>query len=227
MIDQTDAQLRDWLASILTGSTVSFAPPADAQTGRGVNLYLLDLLPKPPGGANRRLPLQLTLRYLVSTWAEEPVEAHNMLGILVLAAMENPEVEVELDPVPIAAWQALGVKPRPCFALRVPLHLDRPEPAAKLVRKPMVIKTTLLTSLQGIVLTPDNVPLAGARVGLSRFGLAGRTDSDGRFAFPAVPVEPRTKQLTVVAKGREMQFDVEQPSSEQGLVVVHFDIEEE
>ncbi len=227
MIDQTDAQLRDWLTSILTGATVSFAPPADAQTGRGVNLYLLDLLPMPPGGASRRLPLQLTLRYLVTTWAEESEEAHRMLGDLVLAAMQNSELEVELNPIPLPAWQVFGIKPRPCFALRVPLHLERPAPPTKLVRKPLVVKTTLLTSLQGLVLTPDNVPLAGAQVGIPSLGLAARADADGRFSFPAIPIEPHVKQLSVVAKGREQQFDIEQPSSEHELLVIHFDIKEE
>lgn len=143
------------------------------------------------------------------------------------AAMENSEFEVEFESIPVTAWMGFGAKPRPSFVLRVPLRFERPELPAKLVRKPIVVRTTLLTTLQGVVLTRDEVPLVGAQVKVPAYQLSDRTDSNGRFSFAAVPGEPRSKVLSITAKGRELQFTVQQPASEHELVVIHFDLKEE
>ncbi len=227
MIDQTDKRLKDWAATVADGVPISLAPPDDAQTGQGVSLYLLELAPQPPSGIARRLPLQLSLRYLVTTWADTPEEAHRLLGNLAFAAMESTEFEAELEPIPLAAWAAFHAVPRPAFVLRVPLRVERPEPSTKLVRKPMVVKTALITSLIGVVVTPDDVPLAGATVEFPALQLTVHTDAKGHFRFPAIPAEPPTRQLRVKAKGRELDVTVDQPGSEQEPLVIHFDVKEQ
>ncbi len=115
MIDQVDGRLEDWIGTVLEGTNVSLAAPSGTETGRGIGLYLMELMHTPPPRGARRPPLQISLRYLVTTWAEKSEEAHRMLGELVFAAMEHPEFEVERDPVPVTLWTALGVAPRPSF----------------------------------------------------------------------------------------------------------------
>jgi hypothetical protein len=227
VIDQTDGRLVDWVAHVAEGATISLSPPNDSHTGRGVSLYLLEFIPQPPSGNARRLPLQLALRYLVTTWADTPEEAHRLLGNLVFAAMESAEFQVELEPFPITAWTAFHVIPRPAFVLRVPLRLERPEPPTKLVRKPMVLKTVVASSLHGVVLTPDDVPLAGATVELPALQLTEHTDANGHFRFAAVPAQPHPRQLRIKAKGRELDVTIEQPGSEHEPLVIRFDIKEE
>ncbi|HZH77837.1 MAG TPA: hypothetical protein VEY88_17555, partial [Archangium sp.] len=47
---------------------------------------------------------------------DSPERAHHVLGQLVFAAMEEPEFEVDLAPLPVALWSALGVPPRPALS---------------------------------------------------------------------------------------------------------------
>jgi len=220
MIDQIDEQLRAWIRETLDVPPPSLSPPDDAQKDRGVNLYLLELVDKPPTRGTRRTPLQIALRYLVTTWADEPEEAHRLLGELVFAAMEKPDLEVELEPIPATTWAALGVKPRPSFVLRVPLQLERPEAAVKLVREPLVVQDAPSTSLRGIVLGPGDAPLARALVELPVLRVSTHTDARGQFEFSNVPGKPFTRRLYVRAKGRELDVTLEQTVEP---IVIRFD----
>jgi hypothetical protein len=231
VIDQVDLRLQNWVSTVTGGMLPSLTPPSDAQpqTDSGVSLYLFELSPAPVSPASngvRRLPLQMVLNYLVTTWAKEPGEAHRLLSQLAFAAMEVPDFEVKLDPIPVVAWTAFAALPRPSFILRVPLRLERPEPPIKLVRKPIKVNATPLESLSGIVLTPDDVPVAGAYVTLPSLNLSERTDNNGRFVFPAVPVEPRAKLLSVRAKGREQTVTVSPSDTDRSPLVIRFNIEE-
>jgi Pvc16 N-terminal domain len=224
MIDQIDQRLKDWVKETLEGVDVSLGPPKLSQTGQGVNLYLMEFANKPAPRSNTPPPVQILLRYLVTAWAKGPEESHPLLGKLVFAAMTNPEFEVEFDPIPATAWVAFGVPPLPSFVLTIPLRLERPEPPTKLVRKPLVLQSAPITSLSGIVLGPEDVPLSNARVELRALQLYESTDTKGRFRFPAVPSEPRAKQLRIKAKGRELTVTVQQPDSDSEPVVIHFNL---
>ena len=72
MIDQVDRQLADWVTNITGDVTVRFDMPGELPPGRGVVLYLLSFAPTPPASTGRVTPLQFTLRYLVTAWAESP-----------------------------------------------------------------------------------------------------------------------------------------------------------
>jgi len=219
MIDQIDKRLRDWIQKTLDVPEPTLLPPSDDQKGRGVSLYLLELMDKPPTRGTKRPPLQLSLRYLVTTWAKDPEKAHQLLGDLVFAAMEKPEFEVDLDPIPATAWAAFGVIPRPSFILRVPLQKKLPEPPIKYVLEPLVIKPVAITTLRGIVLGPDDVPLVRAVVEVPALQLTTRTDAKGQFEFSSVPSEPRTKAMYVRAKGQEFDVTVEHPVDGEQIVI--------
>jgi hypothetical protein len=140
MIDQIDTRLHDWILTVLDDVTISLRPPDAETTGQGVSLYLLELVDDPPLRGQQPPPLQLALRYLVTTWAAEPAAAHRLLGQLAFSAMTQPDLAVELQPPTAATWQALNARPQPAFILRVPLRQHRPQPTIPLVRAPLVIQ---------------------------------------------------------------------------------------
>ena len=224
MIDQVDRRLKDWIASIQANVDVSLAVPGKAGKGRSVGLYLFDLIQSPPPRGTKRPPLQLALRYLVTVDDDRPEEAHRLLGELIFAAMGDPDLEVEPEPVPLGLWSAFGVSPRPAFVLRAPLRVEREQPRAKRVQVPIVVNTTAMSPLDGLVLGPGEMPIAGALVEVPSLQLFTHTDFKGRFHFAAVPAVPLGVLLRVKAKGSEVTV----PSGgrerrDGGPVVVRFD----
>ena len=225
MIEKIDGRLTAWVKSILDDINVTLSPPSAAPQGEGVNLYLLELVDAPPmRGGPKRPPLQLGLRYLVTTRAKEPEAAHQALGKLVLAAMEQAEFEVELNPVPTAVWTAFEMPPQPSFILRALLQVRRPEPDVPVVRKPVSVSGSPMTQLNGLVLGPSDVPLARARVELPMLQLSTQTDNKGRFRFTAVPAEPTTKQLRIKAKGKVLDTTVDQVGDETDALTIYFNV---
>jgi len=221
VIEAVDQELAFWVRSILGAEVaVSFLPPGqspqdqprsapgdESGSSSGVSLYLLDLLSASPiasptrGG--RRPPLQLQVRYLVSTWAAEPEEAHRLLGEIAFAALAEGEATVELDGPSPGLWLALGTSPRPAFFLRRPVRRERPAPAVARVREPMTLAVEPVLTLTGQVLGPGSLPISGARVELPHLGKAATADHQGRFRFTAVPAGAQT--LRIHAKG--LTFD--------------------
>jgi hypothetical protein len=223
MIDQVDRRLKEWAESVVEGVSFSLAQPTDTPTERGVSFYLLELVQNAPARTTTPTPLQLSLRYLISTWAEAPEEAHRLLGELAFAAMENTEFAVELEPLTPTAWVALGVAPRPSFFLRVPLRKDRTQPPVKRVRAPLVVQVAPVISLYGVVLGPDDLPIMGAAVTIPALHTSTRTDSQGRFSFQTVPGGNGTGELHIRARGREMSVTVEEETSKETPMVIRFD----
>jgi hypothetical protein len=222
LIDQMDSQLTDWVKETLGQVEVSLDCPANAPAGKGVSLYLIELANAFPSEGPYSIPLKLELRYLVTAWAPEPEEAHRMLGALAFAAMGNSSFEVDLHPLPAEVWLAFPARPRPAFILRVPVTIERAE-AEKIVTKPLVVEASPLTSLEGAVLGPEDIPVAFARVEIPFLDLATYTDTYGLFRFPAVPVDPPVKNLRIVLKGWTLETPIEQPSLAHEPLVIHFD----
>jgi hypothetical protein len=176
----------------------------------------------PPPSTNRRPPLQLILRYLVSAWSDKPEDAHQLLVQLMFSAMENKDFQVELESIPMTVWTAFGVAPRPSFVLRVPLRKERPEPETLLVREPLRVQTSPLTSFHGLLLGPGDVPLSDCRVEVPSLSLSASTDRKGRFYFAGMPASG-TKRLLVKAKGRELAIDSDENYPDSGTpLVIHF-----
>ena len=225
MIDETDRHLATWIGGILDQVNVSLAPPAANETARGVGLYLMELVQTQSARGTRRPPLLMTLRYLVTTQAPKPEEAHQMLGTLVIAALENPEFEVEQEPLPISLWTAFEIAPRPAFVLRVPFRQERPEKLAPLVKQPMVIKQQPLQSFEGRVVGPENIPIMNARVELPSLDLYTSTDSQGHFRFSSVPAGPGARLVRVRAKGQEFSINTEQAAADKEPLVIQLQLE--
>lgn len=223
MIADADDRLLAWAGATVSQAAVSLEPPADHADGQGVSLYLLELVAAPSmRGGEGRTPLQLALRYLVTTWAADARAAHELLGQLVAAAMERHDFDAELTPPATELWSALGVRPRPAFLLRVPVRQERPEPERRPVRQPLRVQFGTMAHLAGVVLGPGDVPVSGARVEIPIVGAATETDAWGRFAFPGVPTQPPTLRARVRARGRELDVALDRTKEDQP-VVIRFD----
>jgi hypothetical protein len=209
MIEQVDERVKAWAVGVAGQVDVSMAPPAPGRQGTGVGLYLLGLQDRPPlRGQEGPLPLQIGLRYLVTTWSDTPERAHHLLGQLALAAMVDSEVEIEMEGLPVAAWAAFQLPPEPAFVLVAVLRQERPAPPSKLARQ-LHLRSSPMRQLAGTVVGPEDVPLAAASVELPALQLAAVTDWRGRFAFAAVPADPAVKHLVVRARGRVLAVDAD------------------
>ncbi len=223
MIEDADRRLKDWAKTVLEDAEISLGPPRALDSASVVSLYLTDILPAPRTSTSRRLPLQTSLRYLVTAWADKPETEHRQLGDLVFAAMEHPEFEVELAAQPAEFWLAFGIAPRPAFMLRLPVQVERPEPQIGRIRHPVEVRFSPAVSLAGRLVGPADVPLSGAQVELASLQLTTRTDATGRFRFAAVPAQPDTKELRIRLKGNERRVKVTHGADSAQPLVIRFD----
>jgi hypothetical protein len=227
MIDEMDRQLQEWAGTVIGTVPVSLAPPVrDEGEEAVVSLYLLELTENPSPRTSGPQPLQLQLRYLVTTSARQPEEAHRLLAELLFAALETEKMQVEMEPVPVALWQAFGVAPRPAFTVRVPLLKERKTRPVRRVLEPVVVEAAPLAALEGVVLGPGDVPLAGARVELPALNVSTGTDFRGRFRFAAVPRDA-TATLRVQARGQELALTPERPAEPESPMIVRFPLMED
>jgi hypothetical protein len=226
VIDAVDSELTSWADRILGKKMSSLAAPGIKPSARGVSLFLIDIISAPPPRTARKVRLEISLRYLVTSWSEDIDDAHKLIGDLLFAAMENSNFTVETGPVPIEVWQCLGVPPRPGFLLRVPLSKELPERPVKYVRR-LVLQTAPSTSLQGLVTGPGDIAISGALVELPSMNLTARTDPRGGFHFPNIAAEPSDQVLRVRAKGREQTFRTAENKRPDGIVHIHFQLEED
>jgi hypothetical protein len=199
MIDQADERMIEWARKVVPDVPVAIAPPPAPDSGAGVRIHLLSIHPVPAVRGAKLPPLELALRYLFTTCAEDEGDAHRWLGALAFRAMDAEDWQVEREPLPIDAWRAFGIAPRPAFVIRVPLRLERPEKEVPLVRKPPVVRSSPIAALAGVVLGPEEIPIAGATVEVAALGLFARTDGDGAFRFPTVPA---TSAVSLVVRAK-------------------------
>jgi hypothetical protein len=226
MIDQVDEDLIRWVEDTLGhGLTPSLSAPADGKAP-SVNLYLLELVDDPLRHSSSKLPYQPALRYLVSTHAADPREAHRLLSKLLYAALESAQYEVDLDPIPSIIWTAFQITPRPAFILKAPLPHDRKETAAILVRDPVpkMDSSAPIVPLHGLLLGPGEVPLMNARIELPNLYISATTDRKGRFTLPGVPAAPSKKTLLIKARRKEKTEVVQQTGTPDQPVIIHFDL---
>lgn len=223
MIGETDQRLITWLKTIIGSAEVSLALPLDIPTGEGISLYLLSFANHPALRTSKRPPLQILLRYLVTSWSTSPEIAHDLLGQVIFSALQEAEFVVDLDSLSAETWTALKLIPRPSFILSLPLRQERPEPKSQYVRVPLITRIGPTVSLAGRVLGPDDTPIVGALVELPSMQVSHYTDVNGEFLFTALPSEPRTMMLRVRAKGQTFSVSVDQPYDANKPMVIRFD----
>jgi hypothetical protein len=224
VIDQVDDNLSNWVETILGGLKPSLSAPTEANGTLAVNLYLLELVDDPLRRNTSRPPLQPALRYLVTSSAEEPKDAHRLLGTLLMAALNNPSYEVELEPVPHNTWSAFKIAPRPSFILRVPLEREWPISTVPLVTEGAATQGAPMLDMHGVLLGPNDVPIANGRIEIPNLYRYTYTDSKGRFQLNGVPASPRVKTLRIMARNRELTVHVAETGAPDRPVNLKFDL---
>jgi hypothetical protein len=226
MIDQIDASLINWVKKTIgENATPSLLAPSDSEPP-SVSLYLLEVVNNPFPRSGDNSPYQPTLRYLVTTHAKEPQDAHRLLAALLYAAFERPEYEVELEPIPHDLWAAFQIAPRPAFILRTTLPREWKGRPAKLVRQPEPVmdSSAPVVPFYGLVLGPGDIPLMNARIELPNLFRSATTDRKGRFTLAGVPAAPRQKTLIIKARRQEIIEVIQQTGTADEPVVIHFDL---
>jgi hypothetical protein len=145
MFHATSARLVDWATETIGEPIAALTPPAGGRAKRGVSLYLLDLCPQPRPNGAKVVRLQVSLRYLITAWAERAEDGQALLGRMAIAAMTHPELEVESDPPPASLWAALGAPPQPCLLVRTTAWHELPRKTTPVVTG-AVFETTVIHS---------------------------------------------------------------------------------
>ena len=120
-IEDTSNRLKRWVDETVGDQLAVLGPPQAGERrtkGRGVALYLFDIAPSAPPEGGRPQRVEADVRYLITAWAAEPLEAHTLLSQLLFAALQNAEFEVALQPPPIDVWRGFGIPPQPAFLVR-------------------------------------------------------------------------------------------------------------
>lgn len=219
MIDAVDQRLLEWIGKLGSRTKIYLASPADMRGRQGVSLHLFEVISNPPPRGVHRPPLSVYLRYLITTWLDDAAKSDRLLGDLLFAAMEEKEFEVEPEPLPLAAWQAFGVAPRPAVLLRVSLKKPRLEKLAPRVRRRVTVRFGSMRSLQGQVVGPERVPIMAATVTLPSLRMTARTDRNGCFQFAAVPAEFPVTEVQVNARGRKVSLPIPAGAGDRPLLI--------
>jgi hypothetical protein len=193
---------------------VALDAPAAATTA-DVVLYLYELGDLPPARGDQRPPIQVQLRYLVTTWG---ADARKNLGDLLFAALQQPDYDVRFPDGMSAYWSAVGIAPRPSFVLAVSARQDMDLAPAPPVRSGLTLQSVGAQQLEGIVLGPADVQIADAFIEIPALGLTTRSDTRGRFRFAAVPASSSALSLRVRAKAQDFPFTVD-PSAPQPVTL--------
>lgn len=212
----THEHLLTWVRHVLGDVSASFEPPgSNLPEGRCISLYLMDLRPAPGAHNNKSSPLQFHAHYLITTWGPVCSAQHEDLFELTFSAIDRDDFVVDFETLPAATWRGFDTPPRP--SLRINLHLRRArsqQPLAAMVRTPLVMAPAAMVPLQGRLIGPGDVPVAGARIELSGHGRTTQTDQNGLFVFAGVPAG-RTLGVRVQARGLVQEFEL-QASAETG-----------
>jgi hypothetical protein len=224
--ERIDERIKEWVERSVPDADVRFEPPAGTAGREGIGIFLLDLLDRQLPMGPDRAPLQLILRYLVTSVAADTAAANRTLLDLAFAAMDEPELTPEFAALDAHLWSALGVPPRPSFILHVPVQKEREQRRAAPVTEPLVVQSSAVRPYSGLVLGPGEIPVSGAYVELPSLQLSATTDARGRFRFAAVPADPPVKQLRVSARGRQFPVSVEEPDSDSEPAVIRLNLVE-
>lgn len=224
-LDQVDRALKNWVEAVLEDTHVTFAAPCDISPDDQVCLYLKDVIYRPlsqtVSRANAQPTVTLSLNYVVTTWHSDPILAHQALEVLLLAAIENPTFSIQTEPIPLAMWQAFQIPPRPAFILYTVLEIDRPRSTLPIVRHPPVVQVASVSRMQGVILGPGDVPIAGARIMLPHLHRSTYSDADGMFGFEAVPSDGPWGPMKVQAKGYVFSVVPEELSRNGAAFIIH------
>lgn len=221
MLEKADQEVRLWAESVADSVALSFSMPNDQPDKPVINLYLVDFEPVPTSG-NRMIDL-FRVRYLVSTWADNPEQAHALLGQLFQSALEYSKFEVSAEPLPAHFWSAFKIAPRPSFFINYVLTLTKKPAIAPRVTEPPTISNTPAISIHGVLTGPRDIPLAKTRIELPKYKRSSVTDNLGRFNLGAISAatSPLKFLIHIKSLANPLAYDFSKPDGQEILINLH------
>jgi hypothetical protein len=192
--------LADWVGEAAGRTPVALVSRAAPVEAGRIEIRLVALVPcAEPRMLDRRLD-RFAADYLVCWRLADPVAEANLMSDLAFAlAATGGGFEIAEGADVAAAAARLQAGPVTGLLVRCELVRDRSLPRGPRVRHPAVTRLLPMAQLEGVVLGPENVPIAGATVRIAGdLGIA-TTDPRGRFRF-AVP-EDVPLHVNVAARG--------------------------
>jgi hypothetical protein len=217
-IDEVDRQLEKWINDAAPGVPVTWVGQPDHKGPTTVFLTLFSVDPNPADGATHPDRRRIRARYKVAVRGGDLGSAHRLFGDLLFTALDHPTwraVASERD-----AQAGAGIDDVPSFCLEVPVDKPLARPRAPVVRHPLVLDRAGLQVLRGVVLGPEDTPIAGARVRLGDSTGVVYSDHRGRFQVPSVPSGADKVTLMIEAKRWKKSVEADVKSAGGAALVV-------
>ena len=221
-IAATARGLDDWIRTVAGEVRIDRgAPPvaavAAADGAATIHVLLLGIDgPLDPNDA-RRGHRRFALQHLLLASEAEPMRAADLVATLLIAGLDHPDFDARAADCADPLWATLGIAPRPGVRLAVPWLVAHGTTPAAPVREPIALAFARLDSLEGLVVGPDDLRIAGARVRLSGTGRVATTDGLGRFRFDGVAPAGSTLRIEVVARGKSTRVAAKLPDGARPL----------
>jgi hypothetical protein len=167
-----------------------------------VDIRLIRATPRPVARTSEP-PVILDLDYLVTVQMEDAAAEQHALVELMFAALERHDSEIVTDPGITELCTSLGIPVAAGFVLRTPLVRVPARHAAKRVRAPLVVQSAEMGVIEGHVVGPQDIPIAGAVISAAGLSSTARSDHDGRFRLVGMPKTETGVALTARARGAE------------------------
>jgi len=249
MLGDVANALEGWIMQVIPDNVVSFdAPGKQPVDAASISLYLFQIRDDSNTRSSNGTGHCITLRYLVTAWNSDDAHlANESLLTLLSAAIERPDLEVDLEPLSPLTWHGFGLPERPAFVIEThaaPIagHTHR---VPQLVREPLQVQMLSVGSIVGRVVaapegnggvgpdpSPDatrtgiGFPIAEAYVMLPAIGRITQTDADGCFRFDGVPQSGRPVTVRVHARKQVQDFALDPRQSPDEPFLIRFAVKE-
>ncbi|HUO90322.1 MAG TPA: carboxypeptidase-like regulatory domain-containing protein [Rhizomicrobium sp.] len=202
--ESTTTDLVDWIRSILPDVPTVARPLGARERASGVDVRLMRAAPR-AAARTAEPPSILDLDYLVTVQMPDAAAEQNALVELLFAAAARHDSEVVTDQSVAELCATLGIPVATGFVLRTPLVRIPARRPARRVRVPLVVHSADMGVIEGRVLGPNDVPIAGAVIVAAGLGNTARSGHDGRFRLVGMPATRAGVPLTARARGAEAE----------------------
>ena len=142
--------IKKWVVEVAGKDVIvtdDFVPVTDKPQ---VTVFLREFLPTAPTHRHIAAPLEIGMRYVVSSAsANSTTDANELLQKLAFSAMEHEGLDIDLSPPPPEFWLSLGIKARPCFSLSTKQRKERKLEPVPLVTEPTEINAAISKTFYG------------------------------------------------------------------------------
>jgi hypothetical protein len=208
MIDTVSSHMRDWIVSVTNGVRTDLLPPRPSNDETLVSLHLCDLLRAETQPTPKAQYLKMTAKYLVTVHSDDPIEAHRLLGTILLATSQVPDYEAEIDAVPPAVWQAYGVPPQAGFYIKAPVIAPKTIDPSPRVTQPPEAVVVAMAVLRGRIIGPDGLGIARAKVSIKKLRRSTFADHKGDFVVEGIAAGERPYLLEIAARGIKQSEEI-------------------